>query len=312
MLPYTFYTDVNKPKQFVIYGDTDSLYINVPDLKPASPQEAVQMATEISEAINGGIRNFMNNEMLPKMGIDPQYNKTSFKTELVADSILLLSAKKSYAYRMLAKENKIIDPPEMSYTGISVKSDISGWTRDFLRGIIEKYALNPEIDPNDAYNLMNEFAKEMHDKLSDAVNNYDFHYIGVPKKWGTKYKEKDPFQLTAMKLYNTIINERELTPMSGSLVLPIQIRNPNEFNTKIAQFRNAHPLYIDNIPSTNLNYLAFPYGYDKEKVKKAMEYYTIYIDVNDVWDKIFNKQAKEITELQVQVVRNRKVNQLMK
>lgn len=311
MLPYTFYNDVNKPKQFVIYGDTDSLYINIPDLKPTSPQEAVKMATEISESINGGIRHFMNTEMLPKMGIDPQYNRTSFKTELVADSILFLSVKKCYAYRMLAKEGKIMDPPEMNYSNISVKSDISAWTRDFLRGIIEQYALNPSIDPDNAYSLMNEFAMQMNERLKQDVANYDFQYIGVPKKWGSKYKDKDPFQLTAMKLYNTIINDRELSPMSSSLVLPIQIKDINTFNNNIAPFRNAHPLYIGDIPSANLNYLAVPYVYDKDKVRKAMEYFTIYVDVNDVWDKIFNKQAKEITELQVQVVRNRKVNQLL-
>ena len=40
LLPYDFFDQVERPLEFVRYGDTDSLYINVPGLIPTSAEEA--------------------------------------------------------------------------------------------------------------------------------------------------------------------------------------------------------------------------------------------------------------------------------
>ena len=305
LLPKTFYTDVDKPMKYVIYGDTDSLYINVPNLVPKSVEEAMGIANDLAKKINDTIMHVVETQILPAMGIDPQYNYTEFKTELVADAIMFLSAKKSYAFRILAREGAIIDPPEVRYTGISVKSDISKWSREFIRGIVENIALNPNVNPDDGYNLMNQYAIEMKGKLDQSIANMDFDYVGVPKKWGSGYKGDEPWPVISMRLFNTITNSKVLTPMAGAYTIPIQLINPTDFEAKISGLRHANELTIGDVPVAKINYLAFPYKYDKDHVRKCMEYFGISIDIQSVWDKIYNKQASEIVKLQQATIRQR-------
>lgn len=304
---YVYDFSIENNQNFFVNGilvhNTDSLYINVPTIKPKTAEEAVDTAEKIAKGINDTITNYMENNLLPRMGIDKQYNKTEFKTELVADGLILLDAKKSYAYRLLAREGKIMPKPIIEYTGIAVKSDISQWSKDFIHTIIEDIVLNPNIQNTDIMNHLNKIAHKFRAKMQTCIDEYDFEYIGVPKKWGSNYKKGDPWQIIAMKLYNTIVNERVLVPMSGSIIIPIQLKNPYDFEMKIASIKNNDPLYIENIPISKLSQLAIPYNCNKEKLKKAMIYYGIEIDINDVWDKIYNKQAQSIIELQKQILR---------
>ncbi len=287
----------------IIVHNTDSLYVNIPQLKPKSSEEAVEMANDISYKINSTLKHIMDTQILPSMGIDPQYNYTEFKTELVCDAIIFLASKKSYAYRKLAQEGKIMNPPEISYTGISVKSDISKWSRDFIRGIIENIALNPEIEQTQGYSLMNQYAISMKDKLVEAIESLEVNYIGIPKKWGSGFKGEDPWQVIGMRLYNTITNSKTLTPMSPAFLLPIQIKNPTDFETKISGLRHLNDYTIGDIPIAKLNYIGFPYNCDVEMTKNCLKQYGIVIDFQDVWDKIYNKQASEIVKIQQNSIR---------
>lgn len=309
MIPYSLFEQINRAKKYIVYGDTDSLYINVPEVKPETAEEAVEVAEKIAKGINDSITNYVENTLLPKMGIDPQYNRTEFKTELVANGLILLDAKKSYAYRLLAREGDIMPKPTVKYTGIAVKSDIALWSKDFIRKIIEDIILEPTVEEKDIIHHLNNIAHEFRAKMEECINNYNFEYIGVPKKWGGNYKKGDPWQIIAMKLFNTIVNEKILVPMSGSIIVPIQIRNPREFETKISSVKHNDPLFIQDIPISKLTQLAVPYNYDKAKIKKAMDYYGIIVDINDVWNKIFNKQLQSIIELQKSVINKKALGQ---
>jgi len=100
-----------------------------------------------------------------------------------------------------------------------------------------------------------------------------------------------------MKLYNTIMNEIVLSPMSAALLLPIELVNPIEFETKISAIKNNNELFIENVPISKLNHIGIPYNYDKEKLIKCFNYYCIKININEVWDIVYNKTAKRIVEV---------------
>lgn len=297
-LPYDFFTRVDGPKKYVKYGDTDSQFIHLPDVKADDPQKAIEISEDISKKINDVIKRVLNSEILPKMGIDIQYNRTSFKTELVATAILFLETKKTYAYLQIAKEGKLFKKPEISYTNISVKSDLSPATKDFLKMIVEDVVLNINVPMSAAMSMITKICADMKQKIIDSINNYDFDYIGVRKKWGTSYKNEEPFQIIGMRLYNTIVNERKLVPMSGAVLIPIQIKNPSDFESKISTMRNADPLYLRDVPLTKINYLAIPYGYDKTQTKNAMEYFGICVNVDEVWSKVYSTQVDRIIKVQ--------------
>ena len=298
-LPYDFSHKMDKKTEFIVLGDTDSMFINIPTVKPKDTKEAIDKANKIAKDINDLITAFTKNELLPALGIDPKYNFTEFKTEIVANGLLLLPVKKNYACRMLAKEGKVMDPPIVVYTGIGVKSDQTKWTKDFIKILTEQIILNPELSRDEAKQKIMELAENSKLRIQNDLENYEFHYIGVPKKWGTKFKDptKDAWQIIAMKLFNSIMNEKILVPMSPSLLLPIKIPSPQEFERKLAPVRNSGDAFISDTPIAKMNYIAFPHSYDKDKVKKAMEYFGIIIDPKDVWDKIYNTTLKDIIEM---------------
>ena len=65
-IPKTFWKDMESPGFFnyIIYGDTDSLYINLPNVKYDTTEEAVKIADKVSKEINEMIAEYTNSEIL--------------------------------------------------------------------------------------------------------------------------------------------------------------------------------------------------------------------------------------------------------
>lgn len=299
MLPYDFMKKIMK-QRYVIYGDTDSLFINIPSIKPKTAEEAQEQASKISDEINAVIRSFDENYLLPRMGVDKQYNFTEFKMELVIDAIMLLDIKKNYAYRLIAQEGKILETPEISYAGLPIKKvDTSKFVKMFLKSMIDDVILNPEIPLENTISEIGKIAKQMQEMLYQHIKEYRFDIIGTPKKWGTNYSsDKEPWQVQAMKLYNTIIDDVILTPMSGALYVPIRIKDSIGFDTKLAGMKGKHQYYIGtDVASASLNKIFIPYNYNAEKTRKAMEYYGIEVDPEEAWNLLYSKIIQRIIDV---------------
>jgi len=295
MIDYQFFQNVERAMKYVIYGDTDSLYINVPTLIPETPEEALRLSEEIGEEINQQITHYTENILLPKMGIESDYNETLFKTELVCDGMLLLPVKKNYAYSLLAIEGKITSGIE--YTGIIKKSDIPPLTKDFIRSIIEDVIFNKEFRGQKLLNPINELAMQYNAKLKALIADLNVQPFATPKKWGSGHKkDRTPWQVTAMQLYNTIMDEHIFSPMAAGMTVPIAIANPVDFDNKISALRHKHRRYIGDTPLNNLTKLAIPYSYDPVKLKQVINYYGITIDENLCWGLVLNKVSKHIIE----------------
>jgi hypothetical protein len=295
-IPYTFFEDVEKPSKFIILGDTDSMFINLPNIKVDDVNNAVQKCENIAKEINNNLTNLLNSFLLPKMGINTKYNKTDFKTEIIANGIVLLDVKKNYGYRQVAKEGKITDPPIMKYTGINVKSDLPKWTKDFLSELIENILLNQNIPSNQTTNAINNLIEKMKQKIIDDIENYDFTYIGTPKKWS---KSEEAVQIIPMKLYNTLVQDKIMSLFSSCLMVPITINNPAQFESLISKYRNVGDnLFIENTPISNLSYIAVPHKYNFNKLKTIFNEFGIIVEFNKVWDIVCNSTIHKVINIQ--------------
>lgn len=297
MIDYNFFQQVEMAMKYVIYGDTDSLYINVPGLVPQTPEEALQLSEEIGEEINQQIMHYTENILLPKMGIEGKYNETIFKTELVCDGMLLLPVKKNYAYSLLAIEGKIMSEKTIEYTGIVKKSDIPPITKEFIKSMIEDVIFNKAFRGQSLITGINDLAVKYHAKLEGLINEFDVRPFATPKKWGSGYKaDRIPSHVVSMRLYNTIMDEHIFSPMAAGMTIPIIINNPVSFETKVSALRHKHKRYIGDIPLANLTKLAVPYSYDVERLKKVMAYYELSIDLSSCWGLVLNTVATHIID----------------
>jgi hypothetical protein len=305
---YVYDFDIPETNNFNVNGfivhNTDSSYINVPQIKPINSQDALEKATEISTEINRNVKSYLDKTLLNKMGIDPIYNYTVFKTELVASAMLLIDAKKNYAYKMIIEEGKILKTPKVKYVGLAVrKSDASKFTKDFIKYLVEDVLFHPDFEYNKFKSQISNFSIEMHNKLKHLINNYEYLDISIPKKWGTNYKTLEPFQINAMRFYNTLIDKPVFKPFSACLTLPLKINNYSDLETKISAIKNKNPFYINDIPIIKISKIAIPYNYEVETIKQIFDYYKISVDFDECWNLLLNKTLLRIIEVSKAVIK---------
>jgi hypothetical protein len=296
VIPKTFFHDTDKELSYILYSDTDSMYINIPKIKPTSSEDAVKHANAVSIELNDIIRSYLNNALLPKMNVSAENNQTFFKNELTASSIIFLEVKKNYAYKITSKEGIIFPKPKVKYTGIPiVRSDCAKMTQDLIRVLIEDIALS-DLKKEERLTSIDKIGRETFEKAKEDISNCEFHYIGVPSKWGGTNYVKEPSEIVGMRLYNTITETETFKKMTSGFSIPITIEDYKVFNSKVEKIKNSNDNYIGNIPLANLTYLVFPYTYDKEQIKLLLEEYKIKIEIKKVWDKIINKSVERILE----------------
>lgn len=300
MLPYSFFNDVEKPLKYILYGDTDSDFVWLPnitidtnDLRPT-----IDLANTIGKDINRLIEEHMKTNVLPKMGINPIHNRTKFKTEIIADCIFFIGIKKNYAYRLLVKEGNIIEHKPIKYTGLTTKSDMTKYTKQIINELIEQIMFNKEIPLKDKMNKATLFVMKFKQIIKKDISELNLEQIGQPKKWSLKTKNNtDTWQVFAMKLYNTIMDTEFFKPLSGGIAVPIIIKDVNLFLQKIDPYRFKSDLYIQDASLNKLKHIVLPYSFDKETVRERLNEYTIEINEDDVWEKICGQTIQDIMQL---------------
>jgi hypothetical protein len=296
-IPANFWHEIEKPLKYVLYGDTDSLYIYVPkDFK--SVEESIKGCEEVAEQINDIIQLYYNSFLLPKMGVDPKFNETFFKTELTADSIMFLETKKNYAYKPTSIKGKVLDKTKVKYIGIPVvKSDTVPFTKDLLRRLVEEIALKKGVDK--IAELQKAYL-EARSTLEKHITEFDFEYIAAPGKWSDKDYDSEPAQIIGMRLYNTLLDKDVFRPGAFSLYIPIKFKSITHFNTLIDPIKFKSKNYLNDIASSKINYLGIPYGYNKEELRLVCNKYGIQVIPDELWqwDRLANNTVvKRITEV---------------
>lgn len=301
MPPYTFFNDVEKRLNYVLYGDTDSDFVWIPKVKVDYNNliPIMNIANKVGKDVNARIEDHIKGNVLPKLGIDPEWNRTTFKTEIIADSILFVGTKKNYAYRLLVKEGIIIDDKPVEYTGLIAKSDMTQYTKKTITTLIEKLAFDKNIKLMDKHKYISSVQKDIANSVLNDVKELNVLHIGQPKKWSSNTKNnKDTWQNVGMRLYNTIMEDMIFKPMTSGILLPIQITDIPTFESKIKPLKNTNEYYLTEYNSTSdCNYIAFPYTFDPEKVKNKLAEYCIQINVEALLIKINGQNVTEIISL---------------
>ena len=284
MLPRDFYDSVEKTGalKHILYSDTDSIYIAIPakGSDKMTTQEKLVIADKVSEDINTAITKYLNEYFLPKSNISIDQNSTYFKTEMLMSSIAFLDVKKNYAYKLEAKKGKILDKPEIQYTGIQiVRSNAAKLTQDMLREIIEGVVLNEEMSPKDRLPKVSEIVTKFHTKFLDNINNLDLAEIAVPGKWS-----KAEQYIVGMTLYNFIMGKEIFSQGSaGNFIYCI--------------FRNMKLFQKSNLDITKIKGIVIPQIYDKLLLDKKLNEYQIQIDQATQWDTLFSTTVGRIIDL---------------
>lgn len=280
MLEKDFYTKV-EDKTFlkhILYGDTDSIFITIPDnpenLKNDSLETKWEKAENAASGINNLIVKYTKDYIMKRCNFSPDKNQTFFKTELLMDSMMFLDVKKQYAYKLCVKEGNVLETPEIEYTGIQVvKSDAAKLTQDLLRDIIENVVLNTKVI-NKEQEIVNTINKYI-EKVKHDVENYIFSDIAFPGKWA-----KAENIINGMKIYNHIIGEKIFSPTSAGKWIYCKF-DKNKLD----------------LPETKSNVVCVPNDYDPAKIKNVFESYNIEIDLKTQWSKLYTTTCQRVYDL---------------
>lgn len=299
---YVYDFSVPKTENFIVNGfvvhNTDSIHIHSPNEIYTSSKEATDKAELLANEINGVITNLLNNHLLVKMNVNRDYNKTFFKTESVISKMILLGAKKNYAYLEISKKGKIHESPKVKYVGIPVvRSDYSKFTQDFIKFLVEKIAFNSEIYGQNISDIIISVINDKKQELENKLKNFDYKYIATPGRWKVSNSySSTPFTVIGMQLYNTVTNTETFRPGLNGLSFPIKVIDIEKFKESIKPLK-ASKYFLKNVPLSKINYITLPTNYEIDIVTKIFNNCSIKIDEDIVWDKSFGTVAKNIARV---------------
>ena len=283
--------------KYVLYGDTDSLYIHVPE-EYEDGKDAWKNIEKYAIEINSIIENVLDNNILPKMNISKEYNRTDFKTESIITSMLLLDAKKHYAYKEVAKKGEIHKTPKIKYTGLPIKKvNFSKFTRNFLNALVKDIALSEEYKGNEFREALSKLAQEQHLLLTESLKAFDFKFFGSPAKWKTSEYKKDTDVLIGMKLYNTIIQHPIFRPGISGYKAQIIIKDVDKFLKSVENIRHTHENYIRHIDYTKISVIVVPFNYEPDILKEKFEQHYLNFDFDKIWESGLGKSGQSIVEI---------------
>lgn len=150
----------------VIYGDTDSTYVSMPD--ELSMEECLDTARELCDELNEEIYP----TLAASMGIPPEDNLWDIEVEAYMARFFQAGKKKRYAYLALWKDGREVDDPKPTIKGFaSRRSDTAELTVETEKSIFEEILHG---DPENAAQYVFEAAKEITDEAPD------WDRIGIP------------------------------------------------------------------------------------------------------------------------------------
>jgi hypothetical protein len=283
--------------KYILYGDTDSLYIHVPE-EYEDGKDAWNKIEKYAIEINNIIEHVLDNNILPKMNISKEYNRTDFKTESIITSMLLLDAKKHYAYKEIAKKGQIHKKPKIKFTGLPIKKvNFSKFTRDFLNILVEEIALSETYKGNEFREALSRVAQEQHILLTQKLQEFDFRFFGSPAKWKTSEYKKDTDGLIGMKLYNTIMQSPIFRPGLSGYKTQIIIKDVDKFLKSVEDIRHNHENYIRHIDYTKISAIVVPFNYEPNVIKEKFKLHYLDFDFNKIWEGGLGKSGQSIVEI---------------
>jgi hypothetical protein len=266
----------------VLYSDTDSIYIVIPaNIQNLTAKEKLELAQKVGIDINNEIQSYVINDLFKRANISPEHNMIDFKTEVILDSIMFIpKVKKQYAYKVIAEGSEIFKIPKTDYKGIQVvRSDATELGKKLLRNSIEHVILNSEIRKKDKLKYILEIVNNTYQEFIKLCNEFIFEDTTISGKWG-----KDQTIINSMKIYNFITNTNIFLPASAGRFIYCKFGN-------IPMLRNS------GVNTSKINAISIPYSYSPELVKEKFQEYSIKIDVEKQWGRVYTTTVQRIVDL---------------
>ncbi len=255
---------------------------------------AIEIANMVAEEINNNIEFLMseNGQIGQRAGLDPEYQRLFFKTEMIGQRLLTFDIKKTYALTYFYDEGKRLDKPAAKYTGgLIKKSSTPKISKDILKEIYDlmlfgEYTKIDELEMK----IFRDIFKKYKDKFNEALENIDLNYIGFPYKYG--FGANETKWTWGAKFFNTFFHD-EIRPGASMYALYIRynvrklenilpITTDNNFKLCKADVKDKWDMISVQIESSE-NF--------KEKWSEVLEYLAKEIDLEFSYDRNFDNEV---------------------
>ena len=265
-------------KDFVIYGDTDSLIISLEDLvKKVSGSDTLdnnKIANSLLKLIDTKIQPSVDQFCLElKEYVNSYKNSLSYKLEKICSSGVFV-AKKRYALNVYSNEGVIYSEPKIKVTGLEiVKSSSPYLVRTALKHCI-KLILDEQKD--DLIEYIDSFRSKFYNASIEEIS-FPRGVNGLSKYSDSAmlYKKGTPIHVRGSILFNKLITDHKLDYTyefikEGDKIKFSYLKVPNPTKENVISFAEKLPKELD------LNK---------------------YIDYDLMWEKTFLEPLKSLTEV---------------
>ncbi len=247
---------------YVLYGDTDSLYINLGRFMEKhlskdtvlEEQGILDFIHKLSKVIELHVNNEAFNR-IQKQEYNSQVNdfKIKFKQEVIAKTILFVK-KKKYSSWIIDEEGAVVDT--IKTTGLEiVRSDTPEMVRPMLKNIMSlilKEHTDKEI--SDYISVCEKVLKSA--KPEEISTNIGVHELSKYISVDNSYKKGTPFHIKAVANYRTILKMFKLSGKYEDVVDSSKVKiiyvKPNKFGFENMAFLRW-PNEIDNMIQIDYN-----------------------------------------------------------
>ncbi|MFP4188491.1 MAG: DNA-directed DNA polymerase [Halobacteriales archaeon] len=172
----------------VVYGDTDSTLVELGD---GSVDALVKRGETLEETVNESYDDFALERF------NAETHRWEIEFEKLYRRFFQAGRKKRYAGKLVWKDGKELDEPDLDITGFEYKrSDVSGVTKEVQQEVIER------ILDGAGFDEVSEYVRDVVDRFKDGEFGYD--EVGVPGGIGQKLDsyDTDTAQVTGAKYAN--------------------------------------------------------------------------------------------------------------
>jgi len=236
------------PKDYVVHGDTDSIYVTLDDLVQKVFPERVdpwKIVAFIDKVCKEKLSKVLDAACQDQADYTNAFtNAVSFKREKISDSGIW-TGKKRYILRVYDSEGVKFDPPEVDVTGLEVvRSSTPQAVRDMLKSSIRVILNDSEVDLwADVAEKREAFFKLPPEDIAFPRGANGLAEYGDA---GSIYKKGTPMQVRAALLYNDLIKRGKLdkkyrTINEGDSIKFIYLKEPNPLRENTIAFQNGLP-----------------------------------------------------------------------
>jgi len=211
-----FVTTVENPMSYVVYGDTDSIFVDMTNMLK-SKKIQIGLNDDVNKEVLT-IQNYLNNELLKDYAITHNVplntSMLQLKNEFLFSHYYSLNAKKKYATKVISQEGRALSFIDIK--GLEMKrADIPAYSKDLLNKI-----LNMIFDENCTVSSIRDYVDNEKRRLADRVSKGD---LSLSKMVNFSKQLKDyknmPQHIKGMLMWNKLINEDFRYGSKGTLVL---------------------------------------------------------------------------------------------